>query len=268
MAQRFVRALGGSVGFTTEQLRRPGTPALELRGLNNRSWPLVLGGPESAVGPSRTATVVEAYAKLALDFEAYARDLPRIVDEIGPRQCACTGFVDAMRGVLASDSDVVCTSALGGHPFVDEVQRMTGLERWVMTEADRDDIVVRVLDRLGRTLPEGIGGRTFLRAALARGATSLHLALDEERGEGVSLFIRADREPVVSIHNFFDVSRSDAGYDYSLREALAHQRDAMNELGAGWFAPFLDALVAGRDFSWPDVEAAHGRALVYNFING
>jgi nucleoside-triphosphatase len=138
-------------GFYTEELRR---------GRDRVGFRLVaLDGHEAVMahvtrhGPPRVGkygvdlAAIEAVAVPALaprrSVDVY------FVDEIGKMECLSPAFVTAMRTLLASGATVVATVAERGGGFIAEVKRRPDAETWLLTHANRDDVVGRVLAWLG-----------------------------------------------------------------------------------------------------------------------
>jgi nucleoside-triphosphatase len=137
-------------GFYTEEVR--------VRGVRQGFRLVTFDGEERTIadvrrpGPPR----VGKYGVDAVAIDAVARRVLApdpavalfVIDEIGKMECLAQGFVEAVRGLLASSRPLLATVALRGEGLIEEVKRDPRARLVHLTRENRDRLpeeVVRLL---------------------------------------------------------------------------------------------------------------------------
>jgi nucleoside-triphosphatase len=76
------------------------------------------------------------------------RDVVYLVDEIGKMECFSRAFIDAVSRLLDSHGVIVATIAGKGGGFIEQVKGRPDVELWEVTQANRDDLPLRIQERL------------------------------------------------------------------------------------------------------------------------
>lgn len=71
-----------------------------------------------------------------------------VIDEIGKMECFSGKFVDAVRGLFASNKSVIATVAKKGPGFISEVKHYSGVRLFNLTCENRDKTIVKILQIL------------------------------------------------------------------------------------------------------------------------
>jgi nucleoside-triphosphatase len=135
-------------GFYTEEIREGGRRQ-GFRAATFSGEIIVLAHIEirSRQRVGRYGVDVAAFERLVLPELRRSCDVA-IIDEIGKMECFSAAFVDAVRGLLDGSTPVVATVAVSGGGFIAEAKRRPDVELWEVTQANRDELPQRLLERL------------------------------------------------------------------------------------------------------------------------
>jgi nucleoside-triphosphatase len=71
-----------------------------------------------------------------------------VIDEIGKMECLSEKFIDAVRGLFASDKSVLATVAQKGSSLISEVKNYPGIQLFKLTHQNRDKTIGEILQIL------------------------------------------------------------------------------------------------------------------------
>jgi len=138
-------------GFYTEELREGGKRVgFVVRDLEGRKGLLAHIGLERGPRVGKYRVDVRSFEQVAL--EALRRALKEkplvVVDEIGKMELFSEGFRDLVLKALRSDRHILGVIPVGGHPFIEEIKGLEGVEVWEVTPGNREEMPLRIASRL------------------------------------------------------------------------------------------------------------------------
>ncbi len=159
LIRRVAEALGPRAGgFFTQEIRGPGgRKGFCLVTLDGREVVMahvtLRGGGRPQVG--RYGVDVGAIERVGVPAlrQAMAAGQVVIVDEIGKMELFCGPFKDAVLQAVGGPWTVVATAMAQPNPWIDSLKKMPAVTAWELTAGNREEMVRRVLDWLGGSLP-------------------------------------------------------------------------------------------------------------------
>jgi nucleoside-triphosphatase len=153
LAERGVQASG----FVTTEIRRGGRRlgfrVEALDGANATFAHVELPGPPRVGKYGVDLAAFEAVAIPALEA---VREGVAIVDELGKMELASEGFREAFEALFGRGMPIVATVHAHRHPFTDRLKNDPGVEVAQVTKTSRDELPVRLANRLaGQFRPDG-----------------------------------------------------------------------------------------------------------------
>lgn len=136
-------------GFFTEELRESGKRvgfAIEtLDGRRDLLAHVTLPGPPRV---GKYGVDLAAFERIALPALQAAADAVVVIDELGKMEFASEAFRAAVAGLFERQPRIVATVHVFRHPITDALKRRADVVVLRVTERDREEIPLRVVERL------------------------------------------------------------------------------------------------------------------------